>query len=209
MAKKTNLKAKKNTKAKPTARKVVNTVKTVNKVIPVKTLKTAKVPQPVLKVEKPVKVRRPGRQSVPKVKKIKKVFTPYNPIQPASANGKPINTTKKDPKGKFELEYVIRCSESLLYDFISSPSGLSEWFSDDVNIRDGIFTFFWDGSEQKARLLALEEEEYIRYQWMDNLTGDVSLIIVDFADSEEEKSSSKLLWDAQVDKLMKTIGSHS
>jgi len=171
----------------------------------------------------PVKVRKAGRQAVPKPKKIKKVFTPYNPIQPASANGKPVNTSKKDPKGKFELEYVIRCSESLLYDFITSPSGLSEWFSDDVNIRDGIYTFYWDGSEQKARLLALKEEEFVRYQWMDKvdgsyfefriqtdeLTGDVSLIIVDFADNEEEKLSSSLLWNAQVDKLMKMIGSHT
>ena len=52
-----------------------------------------------------------------------------------------------------------------------SPSGLSEWFSDDVNIRDGIYTFFWDGSEQKARLLTLKEEEFIRYQWMDRSDG--------------------------------------
>jgi uncharacterized protein YndB with AHSA1/START domain len=151
------------------------------------------------------------------------VFIPFNPIQPSEANGKPVNTSKKEPKGKFELEYVIRCSVPLLYEFITSPSGLSEWFSDDVNIRDGIYTFYWNGSEQRARLVALKEEDFIRYQWMDksdgsyfefriqtdDLTGDVSLIIVDFADNEDEQYSSKLLWDAQVDKLMKTIGSHS
>ncbi len=171
----------------------------------------------------PAKVKRAGRQPSVKVKKIRKVFTPFNPIQPASSNGKPVNTTKKEPKGRFELEYVMRCSEALLYDFISSPSGLSEWFSDNVNIRDGIYTFYWDGSEQKARLLALKEEEFIRYQWMDktdgsyfefkiqtdDLTGDVSLIVVDFADGEDEQLSSRLLWDAQVDKLKKTIGSHT
>jgi len=171
----------------------------------------------------PVKVKRAGRQPSVKVKKIRKVFTPFNPIQPASASGKPVNTTKKEPKGRFELEYVIRCSEPLLYDFISTPSGLSEWFSDNVNIRDGIYTFYWDGSEQKARLLALKEEEFIRYQWMDktdgsyfefkivtdDLTGDVSLIIIDFADGEDDQLSARLLWDAQVDKLKKTIGSHT
>ncbi|MBI2270411.1 MAG: SRPBCC domain-containing protein [Bacteroidetes bacterium] len=120
------------------------------------------------------------------------------------------------------MEYVIRCSQTLLYEFITSPSGLSEWFADDVNIRDGIYTFIWDGSQQQARLLALKEDAFVRYQWVDKadgsyfefriqideLTGDVSLIIVDFADSDDEKESSKLLWDAQVDKLMKTIGSH-
>ncbi|MBL7893573.1 MAG: SRPBCC domain-containing protein [Bacteroidia bacterium] len=116
----------------------------------------------------------------------------------------------------------MRCSQTLLYEFITSPSGLSEWFADDVNIRDGIYTFIWDGSQQQARLLALKEDAFVRYQWVDKtdgsyfefriqideLTGDVSLMIVDFADSDEEKESSRLLWDAQVDKLMKTIGSH-
>lgn len=204
-----------------------------------------KAPEKKIKAEKPVKVKKgeeaqpseldlelaaadfqevkkSKKQSLPKQKKIKKVFIPFNPIQPATATGKPVNTSKKEPKGKFELEYVIRCSEQLLYEFTTSPSGLSEWFADDVNIRDGIYTFLWDGSEQKARLLALKEDSFIRYQWIDktdgsyfefriqtdDLTGDVSLIIVDFADSEEEKQSSKLLWDAQVDRLMKTIGTH-
>lgn len=159
---------------------------------------------------------------VAKVKKMKQEFIPFNPIQPVNATGKPVNTSKKEPKGKFELEYVIRCSQTLLYEFITSPSGLSEWFADDVNIRDGIYTFIWDGSQQQARLLALKEDAFVRYQWVDKtdgsyfefriqideLTGDVSLMIVDFADSDEEKESSRLLWDAQVDKLMKTIGSH-
>ncbi|MCC6689938.1 MAG: SRPBCC domain-containing protein [Bacteroidia bacterium] len=117
----------------------------------------------------------------------------------------------------------MRCSESLLYEFTTTPSGLSEWFADDVNVRDGIYTFFWDGSQQDARLLSLKEDLFVRYQWKektdgsyfefriqtDELTGDVSLIITDFAETEEEHLSAKLLWDTQIDKLMKTIGSHS
>jgi uncharacterized protein YndB with AHSA1/START domain len=207
--------------------KVKSPAKTV---APVKALVNAAVPAKsgaVLVPSKPngipVKVKKTRKPSLPKQKKIKKVFIPYNPIQPAQSNGKPVNTSKKEPKGRFELEYVIRCSEPLLYEFITSPSGLSEWFSDDVNIRDGIYTFYWNGSEQKARLVALKEGDFIRYQWMDksdgsyfefriqtdDLTGDVSLIIVDFADNGDEQLSSKLLWDSQVEKLMNTIGSHS
>jgi uncharacterized protein YndB with AHSA1/START domain len=128
---------------------------------------------------------------------------------------------RKEAKGKFELEYVIRTSAGILYELISTPSGLSEWFSDDVNIRDGYFTFYWDGSEQRAKLLGFKEEKYIRLRWVDKpegtyfefrierdeLTGDISLIITDFADEASDQQTSKLLWDSQVNKLLGVLGS--
>lgn len=129
---------------------------------------------------------------------------------------------KKEPKGKFELEYVIRTSAGILYEFLTSPSGLSEWFADDVNIHDGVFTFFWEGSEQKARLLAFKEEKFVRLQWLDKpegtyfefrierdeLTGDISLMIVDFADEASDMETSKRLWDSQINTLLNVIGSY-
>jgi uncharacterized protein YndB with AHSA1/START domain len=129
---------------------------------------------------------------------------------------------KKEPKGKFELEYVVRTSPGILFEFLTTPSGLSEWFADDVNIRDGIFTFFWDGSEQKARLLGYKEEKFLRLRWLDKpegyyfefrierdeLTGDISLMIVDFADEASDMQTSKLLWDSQVNKLLHVLGSN-
>ncbi|MGB0194868.1 MAG: START-like domain-containing protein, partial [Schleiferiaceae bacterium] len=35
-------------------------------------------------------------------------------------------------KVKFELEFPLRASPKMLFPFLSSPSGLSEWFCDDV-----------------------------------------------------------------------------
>src|SRR6185369_10392198 len=75
----------------------------------------------------PAVPKKPGRQPKPKIKKIKKIFKPYNPIMVAVAD-KPL--AKKEPKGKFEMEFVMRCSEPLLYDFFTAPSGMSEWFAD-------------------------------------------------------------------------------
>jgi len=120
------------------------------------------------------------------------------------------------------MECVVRTSEPILYEFLTSPSGLSEWFADNVNIHDGVFTFFWDGSEQKARLLGFKEDKFIRLQWLDKpegsyfefrierdeLTGDVSLIVTDFADEGSDLQTSKLLWDSQVHKLSQVIGSY-
>ena len=43
-------------------------------------------------------------------------------------------------KEKFELEFPLRASPKMLFPFLSTPSGLSEWFCDDVNSRTEVFT---------------------------------------------------------------------
>ena len=103
---------------------------------------------------------------------------------------------------------------------LSTPSGLSEWFADDVNIRGDVFTFKWDGDEEQARLLAKRTGELVRFQWVDDegdkvyfefrisedqMTGEVALIITDFA-SEDEIEESKLLWNQNIGNLKQVIG---
>lgn len=122
---------------------------------------------------------------------------------------------------KFQSEFVIRSSPSLLYNYISNPSGLSEWFADNVNSRGEKFTFIWDGDEQSAFLIRSKQDAYVRFQWEededtkyyfelvileDSLTGDVSLIVTDFADPGEV-DEAKLLWESQIDDLKTILGS--
>lgn len=128
---------------------------------------------------------------------------------------------EKEPNGKFEIEFGFRASAEMLYEFFSTASGLSEWFCDDVNIRNGIYTFIWDGQMQQARLLKTIDNQLARYQWVDktdgsyfefriqrdDLTNDISLIVTDFADTKGDQESAKLLWHSQVEKLMHVIGS--
>ena len=45
-------------------------------------------------------------------------------------------------KVKLELEYIINTSPTILFNCLSTPSGLSEWFADDVNIKNDRYTFF-------------------------------------------------------------------
>ena len=55
---------------------------------------------------------------------------------------------------KLELEFVIKSSPTILFQYLSTPSGLVEWFCDDVNIKGSKqYSFFWDGSENKAELV--------------------------------------------------------
>ena len=124
-------------------------------------------------------------------------------------------------KVKYELEIPIRASQSMLYQYISSPSNLQEWFADKVNSRGKIFSFFWEDTEEKAELITKKSNERIRFKWLeseddesyfeiliqvDPLTKDVSLIVTDFADDEDEVEEAKQLWENQIEELKHTIG---
>ncbi len=126
-------------------------------------------------------------------------------------------------KIKYQLEIEVNSSTKVLYSMISTPSGLSEWFADDVNIKDDVFTFFWDGSSEEAKLLSKRKGEAIKFQWMedfeedektyfeiaikiDELTNDVAIEITDFAE-EDEIEEAQQLWENQINDLKKVIGS--
>ncbi len=126
-----------------------------------------------------------------------------------------------EEKIKYEMEFPIQVSPSLLYQYISTPSGLSEWYADNVNSRDEYFSFIWEGSEEKARLLSRKSPERIKFRWLedeekdsyfelriqvDQITNDVSLIVTDFAE-EDEVDEGKMLWENMVSNLKQVLGS--
>ncbi len=127
------------------------------------------------------------------------------------------------PKVKYELEFPIHSSPQLLYQYIITPSGLSEWFADNVNSRGEFYTFIWDDSEESAKLASKKSGEKVKFKWLDDnnketeyffelkiqvdeITNDVSLIVVDFSE-EDELPESKLLWESLVSDLKHVIGS--
>ena len=123
-------------------------------------------------------------------------------------------------KIKYELEFPIQASPNMLYQYISTASSLSEWFADNVNSRGKIFSFFWDGVEEKAELISYKNNKYVRFKWLENddetffeinivvdeLTKDVSLVVFDFAE-EDEVEEGKMGWESQISDLKQVIGS--
>ncbi len=126
-------------------------------------------------------------------------------------------------KIRYEIEFPINSSPQLLYQYISTPSGLEEWFADSVNSRGEFFTFIWNDSEENARLASKKSGEKVKFKWIDEdnkdteyyfelriledeITKDVSLMVVDFAE-ESEIDESKKLWENQVSDLKHVIGS--
>jgi uncharacterized protein YndB with AHSA1/START domain len=123
-------------------------------------------------------------------------------------------------KIKYTLEIEIKSSPAILYAYISTPSGLSEWFCDDINVNQKEHTFKWSDTELKAELLKSQNNRCVRFHWQDSspdeyfemeirvdeITGDVALIVTDFAE-ENDIESSQQLWESQVQQLKLAIGS--
>ncbi len=126
-------------------------------------------------------------------------------------------------KVRYEIEFPINSSPQLLYQYISTPSGLQEWFANTVNSRGEFFTFEWDDTEENARLASKKSGEKVKFKWIDDnkkdteyffelriledeITKDVSLMVIDFA-TEDEIEESKQLWENQVSDLKHVIGS--
>lgn len=122
-------------------------------------------------------------------------------------------------KQLFTLEFPVRCSPSILYEFLSTPAGLQEWFADKVDERDNVFSFSWNGTVDKAEQLESEPEKFVRYHWShapkeeyfefriekSEVTNLTILIIKDFAEKAEIKDQSRL-WDYQVKDLFHRLG---
>lgn len=125
-------------------------------------------------------------------------------------------------KKSFSVEYDFHASPQLLFQYLSTPSGLSEWFADNVNSRGEQFIFIWDDSEETALLLQKKNNDKVKFQWqndqeddedyyfefkiqVDEITKDVSLIVTDFSE-EDELEESKMLWDNLISDLKQVLG---
>ena len=124
-------------------------------------------------------------------------------------------------KQLYTLEFPVRCSPVILYDFLATPAGLQEWFADRVDDRDNVFSFTWNGTIEKAEVLEKEQDKFIRFHWLhtpkeeffefkiekSEVTNQTILVIKDFAEKKEIKDQSRL-WDYQVKELFHRLGSN-
>ena len=127
-----------------------------------------------------------------------------------------------EEREKYEMDFLLKTSIKSLDNMVSTPSGLSEWFADDVNIKDDIYTFIWDGSEEEARLISKKNNSKVRWQWIedeeegldtyfelryeiDPMTKSVILTLTSFAEPDEVEES-RFLWEGQIGQLKRKLG---
>lgn len=182
----------------------------------------AKEVAPALKVEapKPVAVK-PTPTAAPAKGKASK---PKEPIQAVMTGVDPLSgpsrLTKRATKERFVIEHYMRTSINALYDMISTPSGFSEWFCDDVNVRGDEFSFVWGTDVQQAVCIGRKQAELMRFHWeedddagaffelrirVDPMTNDVALVVTDHA-WPQDLPEARALWDSQVANLARVLG---
>jgi len=123
-------------------------------------------------------------------------------------------------KQLFTLEFPVRCSPNILFEFLSTASGLQEWFADKVDEWENVFSFSWNGGvPDKAELLDQEADKFIRFKWLHSekneyfefsiekteISNQTILIIKDFAEKNEIKDQSRL-WEYQIKELFHRVG---
>jgi uncharacterized protein YndB with AHSA1/START domain len=121
-------------------------------------------------------------------------------------------------KSKFQLEYEIKSSPRILFSYLNEPKALAQWFADEVNVRENVYTFTWHDEEKSAKLIGARDNKAVKFKWIDDepyfleleiiqdeLTNDVALMITDFA-YEENLPDRKLIWDNQIDYLLSVLG---
>ena len=125
-------------------------------------------------------------------------------------------------KEKIKMEYMLKGgSESVIWSIISTPSGLETWFADKVTAKEKVYTFRWVKTEtRQAEVVHCRTNQFIRFHWLDDeekksyfelkivyneLTEDLMLEVIDFADSTET-DDAKDLWNSDIEKLKRVSG---
>ncbi len=133
---------------------------------------------------------------------------------------------------RFESEYEFRASPKILYPYLNSPGGLSQWFADDIKIdEDNIYHFYWNGDAQRARLAAKRRDEYVRFEYLEEGTGGSEIIgdneqdspylefllerneltqsvflkVVDYSEMDDEEEVQEL-WEGMIFQLREMVG---
>ena len=134
--------------------------------------------------------------------------------------GAPARTLKRAQKERFMLEFYMNATPGSLYDMLSTPSGLSEWFCDDVDVRGDQFTFRWGNDDQTAQCLSRKFGELMRFQWEDDedqgsffelrirvdpMTNETCLVVTDHA-WPKDMEEAKALWGSQIHALQRVLG---
>jgi uncharacterized protein YndB with AHSA1/START domain len=142
-----------------------------------------------------------------------------------------LQTTKSLPvesmaKFKYVTEFEIRAAVKMLYPYVSTASGLREWFADEVKSTDGrTFDFVWDGESHHARVTAKRTNSHIKFQFLpegpteeadlayiefkidyNEITQSTFLKVVDYSEMDDVQELGAL-WEQLIVKLKEVMGS--
>lgn len=128
-------------------------------------------------------------------------------------------------KNKFVADYQINASKKIIFPYLSTASGLSEWFADDVTIdQDKHYHIVYDGLDHHARVVSSRTNHSIKFEFFDpsmpdeedhayvefrleenELTQTLFLKVIDYSDAYEDDEQEKI-WEGLISTLKEIIG---
>ena len=128
-------------------------------------------------------------------------------------------------KQKFVGEYPINASRKMLFPYLSTATGLCQWFADDVNINniDKTMIFIVDGDERIAVIDSIKNNRYVRFRFLkddekpkqndtleftleiNELTQQVFVRVEEYTESDDLDESYQI-WDNLLAQLKEIIG---
>lgn len=117
------------------------------------------------------------------------------------------------------MEFIFKASPAIIYQFLTAPENLVRWFADGVDIKEDVYIFTWEGSDEEALLIDDIEEERLKFRWLESevdeyyefrmyksaITRQTILEITDFCDKGEEQEQIDL-WTSQISELQIVCG---
>ena len=129
---------------------------------------------------------------------------------------------------KLTIEYPLKTkSPKLVWAMISNATGLQKWIADKVVATDDTLTFTWghpwtERDTKQSRILSIKTFEHIRMMWdyheetpeaywemrigKSELTGQLSLLITDYAADDDEEADLRGIWDDNLERLHRVSG---
>lgn len=116
-------------------------------------------------------------------------------------------------------EFSFKAKDELIFTYVSSAPNLATWFADKVELKDGIFTFFWKDNSERAKIVKSVPRKSITFKWIDRIeneslifsieTDEVTraniLVITEF-DDEDQFQAGYLWWTNTLLKLRNKLG---
>jgi len=128
-------------------------------------------------------------------------------------------------KKLFTRDFEVHASTKMLYPYLQTASGLSEWFADDVTITpEKVFKFVWDHEEHKAIMSSHRINHFVKFEYLpeseadeadpsyfelrlelNELTQTTFLKVTDYADFDDLDELEDL-WEGLIENLRKVVG---
>jgi len=128
-------------------------------------------------------------------------------------------------KNKFVSDYQINTSKKIIFPYLSTASGLSQWFADDVTINeDRNYVFSYDGEDHVAKIASIRSNHSVKFEYFDpndpdardnsyiefrldenELTQTLFLKVIDYSDAYDDDEQESI-WESLIMHLKEIIG---